>query len=175
MEGIDRSGWQDSTSEILEKNISQFPIHDLFKLFSLFHSIRHESNNNCAKLKDRRTVSSRIRRDWLGLWQESSSVVRGAQSLWQNPSETHPETPKTPFRYVYMSTCHCPCQGHKKHQKKIYMCMSIVNVYVDESVKLWIFNNILPLQIWCQSKEHRSDKLFHMLISSLHLSRHAVS
>ena len=142
MEGIDRSGWQDSTSEILEKNISQFPIHDLFKLFSLFHSIRHESNNNCAKLKDQRPVSSMIPKDWLVLWQESSSVVRGAQSLWQNPSETHPETPKTPFRYVYMSTCHCPCQGHKNHQKKsicacqLSMCM-LMNLWNYEYLTIF--------------------------------------
>ena len=56
-----------------------------------------ESDYICAKLKDR---SKGILKDWSGLWQKSPTVVRGAQSLWQNPSETHPETPKT---HLYMS------------------------------------------------------------------------
>ena len=138
MERIDRSEGNHLWN--IGKEYSEFPFMiscSSFMQICCLHLL--ESDYNCAKLKDQ---SKGILKDWSGLWQKSPTVVRGAQSLWQNPSETHPETPKTPFRYVYMSTCHCPCQGHKKHQKKsicacqLSMCM-LMNLWNYEYLTIF--------------------------------------
>ena len=81
--------------------IFRIPIHGFLHGSSYFYFMQiccqhlHGGRYNCANLKDR--GKSRILKDWSRLWQESPTVAVGAQSLWQNPSEIHPETPKTPL------------------------------------------------------------------------------
>ena len=117
MERIDRSGGHHLWN--IGKEYSEFPFMISCSSFMQI-CCRHlpESDYNCAKLKDQRNG---ILKDWSGLWQKSPTVVRGAQSLWQNPSETHPETPKT----------------------HLYMSVSILNVEGDECVKSLKCNTLI--------------------------------
>ena len=144
MERIDRSEGDQFSNIGKEYSHSCFSAALFYFMQICSRHVQHEGDYNCANFKDQGL--RRIPKDWSGRWQESPTVVRGAQSLWQNPSETHLETPKTPLKgtspYVHVN---CPCLKwwiykiwiHFWRRKKILQYFDLANNFVST---VWIIN-----------------------------------
>ena len=103
MERIDRSG-SEGSSGISEK-IFRISIHAFLRLFLFYANLLSAPAWRWVQLC--KLQGAGIEQDCKRLIASvagSPTVVRGAQSLWQNPSEIHPETPEN-SPSVDLSTC----------------------------------------------------------------------